>query len=58
MSEEIDRRHFLGMAAMSIAGAEFISTGSVNGQSSKVTPAGSTMIKPGTNTSFGSLKPL
>jgi pimeloyl-ACP methyl ester carboxylesterase len=57
-SEEINRRRFLGMAAMSIAGAEFIGTGSVNAQSSKITPASSTTIKPGTNTSFASLKQI
>jgi pimeloyl-ACP methyl ester carboxylesterase len=57
-SEEINRRRFLGMAAMSIAGAEFIRTGSVNAQSSKITAASSTTVKPGTATSFGSLKQI
>jgi len=65
MSEEInyDRRHFLGIAAMTIAAAELGMIGSANAQSSKITPAGPTKIKlgtikPGTNTSFGSLKQI
>ncbi len=58
ISEDINysRRRFLGVAAMSIAGAEFIKIGSANAQSSQITPAGAPTIKPGTNTSFGSLK--
>jgi len=31
-SEEINRRRFLGMAAMSIAGVEFIGTSAANAQ--------------------------
>jgi len=60
ISEDINysRRRFLGVAAMSIAGAEFIKIGSANAQSSQITPAGAPTIKPGTNTSFGSLKQI
>jgi pimeloyl-ACP methyl ester carboxylesterase len=60
MPEEInhDRRRFLGVAAMSIAAAEFGMIGSADAQSSKTTPAGAMTIKPGTNTSFGALKQI
>jgi pimeloyl-ACP methyl ester carboxylesterase len=57
MSEEIkyDRRRFLGTAAMTIAAAQLGMIGSAKAQSSKTKlPA----IKPGTNTSFGSLKQI
>jgi pimeloyl-ACP methyl ester carboxylesterase len=57
MSEEInhDRRRFLATAVMTIASAELGMIGSAAAQSSKATvPA----IKPGTNTSFGSLKQI
>jgi pimeloyl-ACP methyl ester carboxylesterase len=64
MSEEInrnqinsDRRRFLRNAAMTIAAAEFVTIGSADAQSSKKTPAVSP-IKPGTNTSFTSLKQI
>jgi hypothetical protein len=58
MSEEInhDCRRFLGTAVMTIAAAEFVMIGSAAAQSSKINLAASTTIKPGTNTSFGSLK--
>ena len=60
MSEEIkyDRRRFLGIAAMSIAAAELGMIGSADAQSSKTNPADVPKIKPGTNTSFGSLKQI
>ena len=65
MSEEINcnRRRFLGIAAMSIAAAEFATIGSANAQSRQKTPAGAATtkldtIKPGTNTSFSSLKQI
>ena len=56
MSEEINhhRRRFLGTAAMTIAAAELVMIGSANAQSSKIKPG----IKPGTNTSFNSLKQI
>jgi pimeloyl-ACP methyl ester carboxylesterase len=60
MSEEInyDRRRFLGITAMSIAGVELGMIGSADAQSSKKKPADLPKIKPGTNTSFGSLKQI
>src|SRR5437868_12923031 len=55
MSEEInhDRRRLLGAAVMSIASAELVVIGSARAQSSKIKP-----LKPGTNTSFASLKQI
>jgi pimeloyl-ACP methyl ester carboxylesterase len=60
MSEEIshDRRRFLGTAVMTIAAAELGMIGSADAQSGKINPADATTIKPGTNTSFGSLKQI
>ena len=60
MSEEInhDRRRFLGTAAMTIAAAQLGMIGSADAQSSKTKPADVPAIKPGTNTSFGSLKQI
>ena len=60
MSEDItqDRRRFLGTAVMTIAAAEFVMIGAADAQSSKIHPADATTIKPGTNTSFGSLKQI
>jgi pimeloyl-ACP methyl ester carboxylesterase len=60
MSEEInhDRRRFLGTAAMTIAAARLGMIGSADAQSSKINPADATTIKPGTSTSFGSLKQI
>jgi pimeloyl-ACP methyl ester carboxylesterase len=60
MSEGIkyDRRRFLGLAAMSVAASEFVSIGSANAESSKATPAELPTIKPGTNTSFASMKQI
>jgi pimeloyl-ACP methyl ester carboxylesterase len=56
MSEHInhDRRRFFGVAAMTIAAAQFGMIGSVEAQSAKDAAA----IKPGTNTSFGPLKQI
>jgi pimeloyl-ACP methyl ester carboxylesterase len=58
MLEEINhhRRRFFGATAMTIAAAQFGMIGSAKAQSSKtkVLPT----IKPGTNTSFGSLKQI
>jgi pimeloyl-ACP methyl ester carboxylesterase len=55
MSEEInhDRRRLLGTAVLTIAAAELAMIGSANAQSRKINP-----IKPGTNTSFASLKQI
>ncbi|HXI83867.1 MAG TPA: alpha/beta hydrolase [Verrucomicrobiae bacterium] len=58
MSEEISRRRFLGLAAMSIAAAEFGMIGSANAQSGKTTTAAVPPIKPGTNTSLGPIKQI
>ena len=55
MSEEInrDRRRLLGTAVLTIAAAELAMIGSADAQSRKIDP-----IKPGTNTSFSSLKQI
>jgi pimeloyl-ACP methyl ester carboxylesterase len=60
MSEEINhpRRRFLGTAAMTIAAAQLALTGSANAQAGKTKPAQLPAIKPGTNTSFASLKQI
>ncbi|MEH2236053.1 alpha/beta fold hydrolase [Nostoc sp.] len=58
MSDAINhhRRRFLGTAAMTIAAAQLGMFGSAIAQSSKIKSADLPPIKPGTNTSFGSLK--
>src|SRR5467141_1944042 len=55
MAEQInqDRRRLLGTAALTIAAAELAMLGSADAQSGKINP-----IKPGTNTSFSSLKQI
>ena len=55
MSEEInhDRRRFVGTAILTMAAAELSMIGSAGAQSSVINP-----IKPGTNTSFSSLKQI
>ena len=60
MSEKINyqRRRFLGTAAMTIATTQLGLFGSANAQSSKTKPAVLSMMKSGTNTSFGSLKQI
>ena len=60
MSEEIkyDRRRFLRTAAMTIAAAQLGRTGSAAAQSSRANPATVPPTKPGTNTSFASLKQI
>src|SRR5467141_1568474 len=60
MSEDInsDRRRFFGTAAMTIAAAQFALRGSASAQSGKAKPAELRKIKPGTNTSFASLKQI
>jgi pimeloyl-ACP methyl ester carboxylesterase len=60
MSEKINyqRRRFLGTAAMTIASTQLGIFGSAIAQSGKTKPAVLTMMKPGTNTSFGSLKQI
>ena len=60
MSEEInlDRRRFFGAAVMTIAATRFGMIASAMAQTSKAKPAVVSGIKPGTHTSFGSLKHL
>src|SRR5256714_745965 len=55
MSEEInhDRRRLIGAAVLTLAAAELATMGSADAQSKTVNP-----IKPGTNTSFGTLKQI
>ena len=55
MSEEInhDRRRLIGAAVLTLAAAELATIASADAQSGKIRP-----IKPGTNTSFGSLKQI
>jgi pimeloyl-ACP methyl ester carboxylesterase len=57
-SQEINRRRFLGIAATSIAAAGFSAADFANAQPSKTKPAELLTIKPGTNTSFASLKQI
>ena len=54
----LDRRHFLATAAMTIASAELGMIGTANAQSGKTKPANLPAIKRGTNTSFASLKQI
>src|ERR1700722_20231495 len=56
-SEETNynRRRFLGVAAMTVASAEFAMLGNANAQSSETAAAGASTFKPGTNTSFAPL---
>jgi len=60
MSEEInqDRRRFLGTATMTLAATQLGMLRSADAQSSKAKSADVPPIKPGTNTSFGSLKQI
>ena len=60
MSEDINhhRRRFLGTAAMTIAAAQLVMTGSARAQSGNARPAALPAVKPGTNTSFGPLKQI
>ena len=60
MSEEIkyDRRRFFGTVATALAAAQFGMIDSAAAQSSNANPATVPPIKPGTNTSFGSLKQI
>ncbi|HMG10606.1 MAG TPA: alpha/beta hydrolase [Mucilaginibacter sp.] len=62
MSEELkyDRRRFLSAAAITIAAGPLVMISSANAQTSKVnlTTDTAARIKPGTNTSFGTLKQI
>jgi pimeloyl-ACP methyl ester carboxylesterase len=60
MSEQFNhgRRRFLATAAMTLATAELGSIGSADARPRKTKPADLTTIKPGANTTFGSLKQI
>src|SRR5258708_14710840 len=60
MNEETTYRHrsFLGTAAMTIAAAQFGTIGAATAPTSMTKPADQPTMKPGTNTSFGSLKQI
>ncbi len=60
ISEEINqhRRRFFGAAAVTLAAAQFAMIGSAYPQSRKANRAELPTIKPGTNTSFGTLKQI
>jgi pimeloyl-ACP methyl ester carboxylesterase len=60
MSEQINRnrRRFFGTAAMTIAAAQFALSGSTKAQPSKAKSADLPTVKPGTHTSFASLKQI
>ena len=60
MSEDInrDRRRFFGTAAMTIAAAQLVMSGSAEAQSGNAKPVELPRIKPGTNTSFATLKQI
>src|SRR5262249_48480047 len=53
-----DRRHFLGVAAGSLAAAQFALNCPAQAQATKTKSAGLHSVKPGTNTSFTSLKQI
>jgi nitrous oxide reductase len=53
-----NRRRFLGTAAMTIAAAQFASSGPAEAQSGRAKSADLPRIKPGTHTSFASLKQI
>jgi hypothetical protein len=58
MSDEIDheRRHFFGAAAMTVAATQFGLSSSAEAQSDKRNTLDTRIFRPGTNTSFTSLK--
>jgi hypothetical protein len=60
MSEETkyNRRRFLGLATMGVAGAGLGMIGSANAESTKTKSASAPKTKPGTNASFAPLKQI
>ena len=54
----LQRRSFFGTAAMTIAAAQLVMSGSVHAQSNGEKPVDLPKIQPGTNTSFGPLKQI
>jgi pimeloyl-ACP methyl ester carboxylesterase len=59
-SEQVnrDRRSFFGTAAMTLAAAQFALSGAAQAQPNKTKPAELSKVRPGTHTSFGSLKQI
>ena len=59
-SEDVDhqRRRLFGAATMTFAAAQFGMVGSANAQAVKASAKALPEIKPGTHTSFGSLKQI
>jgi pimeloyl-ACP methyl ester carboxylesterase len=55
---DVDRRRFLRNAVVSVAATEFAMMGFANAQSAKISPAPTSAAKPGTHTSFASLKQI
>jgi hypothetical protein len=55
---KVDHRRFLDRTAMTIAAAQLGVLGSLDAQSNKTKPAEAATNKPGTNTSFASLKQI
>jgi pimeloyl-ACP methyl ester carboxylesterase len=55
---DLRRRRFFGAAAATIAAAQFVKSSSAEAQPSRTKPAAVDRIKPGTNTSFASLKQI
>src|SRR5580704_10447823 len=53
-----DRRGFLGTAAATLAAVQFMLSDSANAEPGKAKPAALRAIKPGTNTSFASIKQI
>jgi pimeloyl-ACP methyl ester carboxylesterase len=53
-----DRRRFLGTAALTLAAAQLVLTGSADAQSSTAKSAALPAVKPGSHTSFGPLKQI
>ena len=60
MSDEInrDRRRFFGSAAMTLAAAQLSLSTTASAETAKPIKAGAAAVKPGTNTSFASLKQI
>jgi len=60
LSEEINqnRRRFLSTAAMTVAAAQFGMLNAASAESARTNPADVPAIKPGTNTSFSSMKQI
>ena len=57
-ASNLDRRSFLGVAAMSLAAVQFGAINSVSAQSNDTTAHLEAPMKPGTNTSFAPLKQI